>query len=646
MAKTFYYFVFLALFSVSHSFGGGLPEKKSYDYREQTLISEIKKLEKNLESSPEECIQILDSKIKYAIENNFREALIQGYFLMGKSYVELKQPKLALHFLKLVHNEYVNPNTLSKTEKAIPKVAIPADYYFAMGDIYSMLEEYEQSIQNYEISIKETASEELKYTARFSIAQNFYAQEKFKEAIKLFQELLQDVKNSNAEKVSEIYTYLAACHISIGKPETGLEYYNLSVNYLKGEKSDDVRSDYQIISKALKTQKNPKIEFGYLNTSLEVSKESIQYLRLAQAYFDKKNYSDAENSIDDYLANISYNIIDISEILILKQMALRLQSTGNNKKAMNYLLRYEELNDSIASKIKYLQQKTQEIGARGYENILQLEILQKDKEISENAITHLVSQQELAESSMILQKYVIYLLSLLFVLSAIAIIYILKISKQRRVANQQLALRSLRSQMNPHFIFNALNSVNSFISVSDERSANKFLSEFSRLMRTVMENSEYNFIPLSKELEIIRIYLELEHFRFSNKFDYELNIDSNLDEESYALPPMLIQPYIENAIWHGLRYKEEKGFLKIDIAHFNQSLKVVIQDNGIGRKKSAEIKTKNQKKTKSTALRNINERLKIIEELHHIKLSVSISDLNMDGSGTLVTLLIPQKNEQ
>src|SRR5690606_21497967 len=118
-------------------------------------------------------------------------------------------------------------------------------------------------------------------------------------------------------------------------------------------------------------------------------------------------------------------------------------------------------------------------------------------------------------------------------------------SRKRRIANQVLALKSLRSQMNPHFIFNALNSVNNYISKNDERSANKYLSDFSRLMRTVMENSQHEFISLSTELNILQLYLSLEHSRFREKFDYELIVEDDVRPDQIEIPPMLIQPFIE-----------------------------------------------------------------------------------------------------
>jgi len=195
--------------------------------------------------------------------------------------------------------------------------------------------------------------------------------------------------------------------------------------------------------------------------------------------------------------------------------------------------------------------------------------------------------------------------------------------------------------MNPHFIFNALNSVNHFIAEQDERTANKFLSEFSQLMRLVLENSQEDFIPLFKEQEILALYLKLEHYRFRDKFDYTIDTDESINAEAVEVPPMLIQPYIENAVWHGLRYKEEKGMLSLRFYQENDTLMVEITDNGIGRKRSAELKTANQKKHNSTGLKNIQERLAIINKVYKANYQVTISDLE-PGPGTRVRIHLPK----
>ena len=195
--------------------------------------------------------------------------------------------------------------------------------------------------------------------------------------------------------------------------------------------------------------------------------------------------------------------------------------------------------------------------------------------------------------------------------------------------------------MNPHFIFNALNSVNSFIASNDERAANKYLSEFSQLMRSVLENSEEDFIPLSKEIELLELYVKLEHFRFKDKFDYEVTVDESINVDDFVIPPMLLQPYVENAVWHGLRYKEDKGMLKI---HFQQkdkeTVSITIEDDGIGRKKSKELKTENQKKQKSKGMGNIQKRISILNEMYKDKVDVIVEDAFENEAGTLVRLTL------
>ena len=196
--------------------------------------------------------------------------------------------------------------------------------------------------------------------------------------------------------------------------------------------------------------------------------------------------------------------------------------------------------------------------------------------------------------------------------------------------------------MNPHFIFNALNSVNSFISKNDTRQANKYLSDFSRLMRIVLENSQSDFVPLTEEVDTLELYLKLEHFRFQDKFDYDFYTDETLLNEEYAMPPMLIQPFIENAIWHGIRYKEGKGKLVVKLLAENDGLKMVIEDNGIGRKRSKALKTENQSQQKSTGMKNTKDRINLINDTYNSKIRLNIADLEGEITGTRVEVFLPK----
>jgi len=267
--------------------------------------------------------------------------------------------------------------------------------------------------------------------------------------------------------------------------------------------------------------------------------------------------------------------------------------------------------------------------------------LEQERELSQSKYDLALTEQQLIQQTNSRQKWIIYSLIFGLLLMGLATFFFYRSTKQQKLANNLLALKSLRSQMNPHFIFNALNSVNNYIAKSDERSANRYLGEFSTLMRSVLENSEEDFIPLYKELELLELYVKLEHSRFPEKFDYQINVDKQVDVGAFQIPPMLLQPYIENAIWHGLRYMEDKGCLTIDVKQRDAtSLEITITDNGIGRKKSAELKTQNQKKQKSKGMGNIKKRIVILNDMYKNKVDVHIADLETDGSGTRVVFML------
>ena len=161
-------------------------------------------------------------------------------------------------------------------------------------------------------------------------------------------------------------------------------------------------------------------------------------------------------------------------------------------------------------------------------------------------------------------------------------------------------------------------------------------------MRRVLDYSQKDFIGIQDEIELNELYLKLEHFRFRDKFQY--TFENNVSNaQNIEVPPMLIQPFIENAVWHGLRYKEEAGTLKVSFEETKNHLLVLIQDDGIGREKSNALKTKNQKKYNSTGLNNVSKRIQLINEIYDKKYEIIVADLYNDreNKGTLVTVKIP-----
>ena len=175
-------------------------------------------------------------------------------------------------------------------------------------------------------------------------------------------------------------------------------------------------------------------------------------------------------------------------------------------------------------------------------------------------------------------------------------------------------VQSLRLQMNPHFLFNALNSIQQMILANEEMVATKYLSKFSKLLRTVLVHSDKEFITLTEELEILRLYIDLESIRFKSSFNYSIECDEDMDTDEIKLPTLLIQPFVENAIWHGLMHKEGERLLSLKFSESEDSLVCTIEDNGVGRKRSAEIKMVqgHDKKHTSKGIQVSKERLQAL----------------------------------
>jgi LytS/YehU family sensor histidine kinase len=202
--------------------------------------------------------------------------------------------------------------------------------------------------------------------------------------------------------------------------------------------------------------------------------------------------------------------------------------------------------------------------------------------------------------------------------------------------------------MNPHFIFNCLNSIKLYTTQNNTVAASEYLTKFSRLIRLVLENSRKDTITLASELDALRLYMEMEAMRFKEKLTYNISVQRDVDLDFIEIPPLLLQPYAENAIWHGLMHKETGGRIDIDVstAENGTMLRINIADNGIGRAKSAELMSKTATKHKSYGMKVTSERLALINSVYKTGANVTIHDLfNVDGqaSGTSVIIQIPLK---
>lgn len=216
---------------------------------------------------------------------------------------------------------------------------------------------------------------------------------------------------------------------------------------------------------------------------------------------------------------------------------------------------------------------------------------------------------------------------------------------ERKVEMSKIELKALRSQMNPHFVFNSLNSIQHYIFNTKIEEAIKYLNKFARLVRIILNNSEKPTVTVSDDLEALKLYLELEQMRFEDKFDYEIIVNDSVDVDYDIMPPLLMQPYVENAILHGLNPAPTKGKLTIRLSSENNFLICTIIDNGIGREKAAEIRrTMPVRNYKSLGMKITEDRLRILNEINNSQLSVTVTDLkgkNNEALGTKVELFVP-----
>ncbi len=264
-------------------------------------------------------------------------------------------------------------------------------------------------------------------------------------------------------------------------------------------------------------------------------------------------------------------------------------------------------------------------------------------QVHEDKIAQLEKERALKDELIARKNRSNYALTAFLAIALLLVAWIARSLYSISKKNKRIALQSLRREMNPHFIFNSLNSVNQFIAQNNELEANKYLTSYSRLMRNMMENSNKDFIPLSTEIDQLKKYLELEHLRFNDKFEYEIVIDPALDTDAVFIPNMLIQPQLENAIWHGLRYKETMGSLSLQIEAVGSRLRISIDDNGIGLQQSAELKTQHQKQHNSRGLSNTRERIELLNKLYRLDISMEMvnKEKNEDNTGVTVILWFP-----
>lgn len=603
--------------------------------------------------------QIKDDRPKEALDK-VKEALgislAQGnvtdegrcYLLLGEINEGIEEWKLALENFKSAYVKLKSSRQYEKKAKVRPPNNDFKNAVRGLGTAHLKLGEYPQALQYFNEALKLDLTLAERAERQLDISEVYYQMGDYDRSLQTVNEI-DRLKFIDESLEARMQNQRAKIYARTKNTEKAKDALELSQNTIPAGTTKPESKEQR---------------------SLKIAKEEVaDVLHEEQRYdeeIDLRNKSITYNMDNNDLSEVTKDKVGLSKALSAKgetsaaikelEEAVRLADRINNPKeqakaflVLADLYEKNERPDQALSTYKRYREAVKKTEEQNETRLIEKsELITKQKDIEELAKDVEIGQREetIARATVFRQQLIIYGLLLIILIIAVTSYFIYKNALASKTANQLLALKSLRSQMNPHFIFNALNSVNHFIAQNDERTANKFLSEFSRLMRLVLENSQEDFIPLVKEQEIISLYLKLEHYRFRDKFDYDISIEDDINLEAIEIPPMLVQPYIENAVWHGLRYKTSKGYLSLHIGKNTSGLKIEITDNGIGRKRSASLKTENQKKQNSTGLKNIQQRLNIINKVYRVNYNIEVADL--DGStesGTRVVIHLPIRKQ-
>lgn len=530
------------------------------------------------------------------------------------------------------------------------------DVSIKLAKAFAQNKNYQESISAFQKLLKENLSEYQKIEIYEGLGNTYEAIGDGVKSVFNYQKALDVAKeNKITPKIINLNSKLGEAYSQSGALNEAEGYFDNSLKLSKKEnkqravseknKVADFYSQNREYEKEIQLREETLDELNSMDKAASTEDDALtpqrQNYKIANAFVAQEKYKEAIPYLEKSIAEA-----DKKEDLIVKKDARRKLSEiyrdiGEFDKATESYQRYVEVVDELYVK------KEQEISqaARFSREITQkqnrIASLENDRKLNKSRYKLAFENQELIQKNDNIQKWIIGSLILIVLLLFFAAYTQYRNIKQQKFANNMLALKSLRSQMNPHFIFNALNSVNSFIAVNDERTANKYLTDFALLMRSVLENSEEDFIPLEKEIELLELYVNLEHFRFKDKFDYKITVDDKIKLNEFVIPPMLLQPYVENAVWHGLRYKEKKGLLEINFVQINsETIKISIVDDGIGREKSKEFKTENQKKQKSKGMGNTQKRIAILNEMYKDKVDVKVENIFENSEGTRIELII------
>jgi len=465
--------------------------------------------------------------------------------------------------------------------------------------------------------------------------------EKYEDALRHFTKALQleeDSKNDLGVAIN--LGNIGYAYQGLKKIDLAIEFFKRSLAWnQKAKRVIGIAICYNALGAAYQDKKDYPAAMEYLKKALEVNDQVDDKVHVAESYLSIGKLLELEKKHEEAHRYLQKSI-EISQFWGFKYMlmeaykalAANYKSSGEFEKSLGAMDKSLVYKDSILDEKSTMalaqMQAIYEVDRKDN----QIRLLEHDKQISE----------------MRTKRNAVFIFSLtgfLLMLMVGGFYYIRHRNLRAKKQTLQLELRSLRSQMNPHFIFNSLSSIHRYIWSNNQEEASDYLTKFSKLMRMILDNTQHTFISLNKELESLQLYLDLEKLRCNGIFEYEISLDGDINEEEVLLPPMIIQPYVENAIWHGLVHQSGQGILTIRVAVNGKTMSCTVTDNGIGRKKAMEIKARKGLPHNSMGMKVTEGRIDLIRRMNNTKdAHVTITDLEDaagEPAGTKVVIVLP-----
>lgn len=548
-----------------------------------------------------------DIAIHYARRNSNKSILAESFNIQAKIY------------------EYYDQLELSVAKNIISlKLALEmndhlrlARYHREIGISQRLIQNYDDAEdyfkQSYE-SAKRVSDYRQMALAQLNLGTVYFGRKEYRRAIDYAEKtirLLEKLNDFNGlgeahENLGMIYREQKQYNYAASSFNKALVYYESTGN------KEKIAGVYHNVGTIFQKQKKYTNALTYLNRSIEIRDQFGSRSQIFQTYRA------------------------ISEVY---------QDIGRTDEALKYLKLYLDYQDSntivqSATKIAELSELYRSDQRERLINI-QADSIQRQRQEQTLTATKLENIQLRSN----FQMYIIMAFLIIVVLAGIIVFYRWKeneLKQQQREAEMSQTL--LRAQMNPHFVFNAMSVIQSYIYENDTVNSSKFLVNFSRLMRLILENSPKEFIPIETEIEILQKYLETQKLRFEERFNYMIECSEELKDDLAIIPPMITQPFIENAIEHGQLHTIDGGFISIKFSKNNNMLEILIVDNGIGRKGSEQ--NKKSKEHKSMAMNITSQRIYNINKKYKTEGSLLVEDFNkILETGTKVLISLPYKTE-